>query len=178
MAVARASDLHGYFFVAFEGHWSEKIAHDASAGEMASALAGIPTLGDVEVRRRYARPTDTSLSMHESTYHVIVEQHGFMPGDNVCLGLCSLKHLEWRDRPLVVLFTLRLLPKMKVTREGWSLSLRSPRHPGDLPPLLATRKYLVGFYEQSHVERSDPGLRGRTGCSRHVLAGNLRSQPR
>lgn len=52
MAVARASDLGGYFFVGFEGHWSEKVAHDANADEMASALAGIPTVGQVNVRRK------------------------------------------------------------------------------------------------------------------------------
>lgn len=49
-AAAAASDLDGYFFVGFEGHWSEKIAHDATADEMASALAGIPAAGEVEVK--------------------------------------------------------------------------------------------------------------------------------
>lgn len=46
---AAASDLYGYFFVGFEGHWSERIAHDATADDMASALAGIPAIGEVEV---------------------------------------------------------------------------------------------------------------------------------
>lgn len=46
---AAASDLDGYFVIGFEGHWSEKINHDATADEMASALAGIPAVGDVEV---------------------------------------------------------------------------------------------------------------------------------
>lgn len=49
VAVARASDLSGYFFVGFEGHWSEKIAYDTSAETLASALAGIPSLGEVNV---------------------------------------------------------------------------------------------------------------------------------
>lgn len=48
--VAAASDLSGYFFVGYEGHWSEKIAYDASADDMASALVGIPAVGDVTVR--------------------------------------------------------------------------------------------------------------------------------
>lgn len=48
--VATASDLTGYFFVGYEGHWSEKIAYDASADDMASALAGVPAVGDVTVR--------------------------------------------------------------------------------------------------------------------------------
>lgn len=48
-AVAAASDLSGYFFVGYEGHWSEKINHDATADEMASALAGIPAVRNVEV---------------------------------------------------------------------------------------------------------------------------------
>lgn len=46
---ATASDLDGYFVVGFEGHWSEKINHDATAADMAAALAGIPAVGDVEV---------------------------------------------------------------------------------------------------------------------------------
>ena len=46
---ATASDLDGSFVVGFEGHWSEKINHDATAAEVASALAGIPAVGDVEV---------------------------------------------------------------------------------------------------------------------------------
>ena len=49
-AIAAASDLSGYFFVGYEGHWSEKIAYDASADDMAAALAGIPAVGDVTVR--------------------------------------------------------------------------------------------------------------------------------
>lgn len=48
-AAATASDLDGYFVVGFEGHWSERINHDATADEVASALAGIPAVGDVEV---------------------------------------------------------------------------------------------------------------------------------
>lgn len=50
-AAAAASDLDGYFFVGFEGHWSEKIAYDATSEEMASALAGIPAAGEVEVMK-------------------------------------------------------------------------------------------------------------------------------
>lgn len=48
-AAAMASDLDGYFVVGFEGHWSEKVNYDATADEMASALAGIPAVGEVEV---------------------------------------------------------------------------------------------------------------------------------
>lgn len=48
-AAATASDLDGYFFIGFEGHWSEKIAYDATSDDMASALAGIPAVGEVEV---------------------------------------------------------------------------------------------------------------------------------
>ena len=51
-ATAAASDLDGYFVVGLEGHWSEKINHDATAEDMASALAGIPAVGEVEVRNR------------------------------------------------------------------------------------------------------------------------------
>lgn len=51
-AAAAASDMDGYFFVGFEGHWSEKVAHGATADEMASALAGIQGIGEVEVRPR------------------------------------------------------------------------------------------------------------------------------
>lgn len=49
-AAATASDLDGYFFVGFEGHWSERVAYDATADEMASALAGIPAVGQVQVK--------------------------------------------------------------------------------------------------------------------------------
>lgn len=42
--------MSGYFFVGYEGHWSEKVAYDASADDMTSALAGIPAVGDVTVR--------------------------------------------------------------------------------------------------------------------------------
>lgn len=48
-AVGTASDLSGYFFVGFEGHWSEKIAYDASSDDVASALSGIPAIGQVNV---------------------------------------------------------------------------------------------------------------------------------
>ncbi len=48
-ATAAASDLDGYFVVGLEGHWSEKIEHDATAEDMALALAGIPAVGEVEV---------------------------------------------------------------------------------------------------------------------------------
>lgn len=51
-AVAAASDLEGYFFVGYEGHWSEKINHDAHSDKMASALAGIPAVGEVLVSER------------------------------------------------------------------------------------------------------------------------------
>lgn len=51
--VATASDLSGYFFVGFEGHWSEKIAYDASADDVASALAGIPAVGEVNVSKMF-----------------------------------------------------------------------------------------------------------------------------
>lgn len=51
-ATAAASDLDGYFVVGLEGHWSEKVEHDATAEDMASALAGIPAVGAVEVRVR------------------------------------------------------------------------------------------------------------------------------
>lgn len=54
--VAAASDLSGYFFAGYEGHWSEKIAYDAGADDMASALAGIPAVGDVTVRRNTGGP--------------------------------------------------------------------------------------------------------------------------
>lgn len=50
-AVSTASDLGGYFFVGYEGHWSEKIAYDASADDMASALSGIPAVGEVAVSK-------------------------------------------------------------------------------------------------------------------------------
>lgn len=49
-AAATASDLDGYFFIGFEGHWSERVAYDATADEMASALAGIPAVGHVQVK--------------------------------------------------------------------------------------------------------------------------------
>lgn len=48
---ASASDFSGYFFIGYEGHWSEKIVHDASADDVASALAGIPAVGAVTVRK-------------------------------------------------------------------------------------------------------------------------------
>ncbi|CAM9203585.1 unnamed protein product, partial [Choristocarpus tenellus] len=47
--VAGADDLGGYYFVGFEGHWSEKIDWDADKSAMTTALMGIPTLGAVEV---------------------------------------------------------------------------------------------------------------------------------
>lgn len=59
-AAAAASDLDGYFFVGFEGHWSEKVAYDATAEEMASALAGIPAVGEVEVRPRPVAKSELS----------------------------------------------------------------------------------------------------------------------
>lgn len=52
--MATASDLSGYFFVGFEGHWSEKISYDASADDVVSALAGIPTVGQINVSMTYS----------------------------------------------------------------------------------------------------------------------------
>lgn len=51
LVASAAHDLGGYFFVGYEGHWSEKIAFDAAADDMASALAGIPAVGDVKASR-------------------------------------------------------------------------------------------------------------------------------
>lgn len=62
--VAAASDLSGYFFVGYEGHWSDKVAYDASADDMASALAGIPAVGDVTVRQIQAEHALRFLVLH------------------------------------------------------------------------------------------------------------------